>query len=58
MSSLTSTKEVQLPTFSPVTKEGKMSIFCCSLPYTWNGDGDGESPLVIHLDGDGDTHGW
>ena len=28
-------KEVHLPTFSPVTKEGRMSIFCSSLPNTW-----------------------
>ena len=28
-------KEVHLLTFSPVTKEGRMSIFCSSLPNTW-----------------------
>ena len=28
-------KQMHLPTFSPVTKEGRMSIFCSSLPNTW-----------------------
>ena len=33
--SLNVIKDIGLPTFSPVTKDGRMSIFCSSLPNTW-----------------------